>query len=301
MKRKTVIGLGVLLGGVALMLGISLLAVRLINAGADDVWDQSASASASAPMPDAPANSVPAEASSAGSIASQAPALPDRMGLALPENGLISDEYFNNVTFVGDSISQGLQWGVAFPDAHHCTYKSIGPKGIYDGTVWTRPDGTKEAPMEAIVASQPDNVYVLVGANAIINMEDDVFLAYYSEMLDAIRANLHPEVCIYVQSITPVLQGVDERFDMARINALNDALARLAAEKGLYFLNLGEVLAAEDGWLKPEYGAADGYHLTNTGYSVWAQYLRTHTATHRRHKHLYLEGPASEPQGSAAV
>lgn len=240
---------------------------------------------ASLPVSDSAPPSQPDDATS-----DALPEGPPRIIYAAPENGLIDDSYFDNVTFVGDSISQGLQlYRQGIQNAHHCTYKSIGPKGIYDGSLWARPDGTKEVPMEAIVASQPDNVYILIGTNAIVSMSDEAFLAYYAEMLDAIRANLHPEVSIYIQSITPVVQGVDTRFDADRINSLNDALAQMAHDKDMVFLNLHEVLAGEDGWLIPEYGAADGYHLTPEGYGVWAQYLRTHTVNHRRHDHLYIE------------
>ena len=48
-------------------------------------------------------------------------------------------------------------------------------------------------------------------------------------------------------------------------------------EKNCAFLNLWEVLADENGDLKAEYAQNDGYHIKPEGYTVWVDYLQTHT------------------------
>ncbi|MGD9560584.1 MAG: GDSL-type esterase/lipase family protein [Oscillospiraceae bacterium] len=214
---------------------------------------------------------------------------PDYRMIALPENGRVDMRYFDTVTFVGDSITQGMYlWGIK--NAHYCTYKSIGPKGVYDGSVWQNVNGTSEIPMEALVASQPDNVYILLGPNAMVAYRDDeILVAYFEEMIDAMKENLDEGVGIYLQSITPVLPNNQPGFTIERIQRLNDMLAQLAWEKDIYFVDLHEALAQEDGWLRPEYGSAkDGYHMTATGVKAWVEYLVTHTAYHPRNP--YLEG-----------
>jgi hypothetical protein len=94
-----------------------------------------------------------------------------------------------------------------------------------------------------------------------------------------------------VQSITPVLQGVDNRFHFEDFVYLNNELAKLAWEKGLYFLDLHETLAGDDGWLRKDYGARDGYHMQPVGYAAWVEYVVTHTAYSPRHAHLYESDP----------
>lgn len=211
--------------------------------------------------------------------------------IALPENGRIDLAYFGNVVFVGDSITQGLQQFGHIPNAQYCAYVGAGPKEIYDGTLRTRLDGEQEVPMEALVSYQPDNVYIMLGTNAMMSLSDEALLAYYSEMLDVMRQRLGDEVGIYIQAIPPVVQGMDSRFDLARIQGLNEALAQLAFEKNMYFVNVYQTLAGEDGWLPTEYGsAADGYHLTGAGYAAWVEYLVTHTAYRPEHELYYLEG-----------
>lgn len=215
---------------------------------------------------------------------------PDYRMIALPENGRVDIRYFDTATFVGDSITTGLEIypSVGLPNATYCAYKGVGPKAIYDGSVCKKPDGTTEIPMDALVASQPDNVYILMGANAMVSTKDDLIIEYYTEMLRQIRANLLPEVGIYVQAITPVRPDNASGFTMERIHELNNRLAKLAYEEGVYFLDLNEPLAGDDGFLREEFAGSDGLHLSPSGYAAWVEYMVTHTAYHPRNP--YLEG-----------
>ncbi len=202
---------------------------------------------------------------------------PDYRMLALPENGRVDDSYFDDVTFVGDSITQALELYNSIPGAGYCAYKGIGPRQIYDGSVQTRRTGEREVPMEMLLASAPGKVYVLMGTNTMVNFDNDSLLAYYAEMLDQIRAAL-PAAKIYVQAITPVVPGRHASLDKARIDTLNNLLAALALEKQLYFVNLQEALADDEGNLRDEYAGGDGYHLTPGACDAWREYLLTHTA-----------------------
>lgn len=190
--------------------------------------------------------------------------------------------YFNDVTFLGDSLTQGFQiYDTGLPNAHYCAYRGVGPNAVVNGTTCTRVDGQTEIPMEALVASQPKAVYILLGTNVLTRDTDySGFLSYYGRMLDMIRQAL-PDAVIYVQSITPVRPEVrtKENHDGMygeRFCRVNNDLAALALEKGCIFLNLWEFLADESGNLKVEYAQPDGYHLTSAGYAAWVEYLRTH-------------------------
>ncbi len=193
-------------------------------------------------------------------------------------------EYFDTVTFLGDSLTQGFQiYETGLPNAHYCAYRGVGPNAVVNGMTCTRVDGQTEIPLEALAASQPKAVYILLGANVLTRDTDySSFLSYYDRMLDMIRETL-PEAVIYVQSITPVRPEVreEERHDGMygeRFARVNNDLAALALEKGCYFLDLWEFLADENGDLKAEYAQPDGYHLKPEGYAAWVEYLRTHTA-----------------------
>ncbi len=231
---------------------------------------------------------------------------PDYRMIALPENGRVDMSYFSTVTFVGDSLTQGFQiYSQGIPNAHYCAYKGIGPKQMYDGSIQRRQDGEQEIPMDALVASAPANVYIQLGANAMVSLDDESILAYYREMLAAMRAALPPETGYYIQSLTPVRPDNNPGFDINRILALNNRLAQMAFEENLYFLDLTEPLAGDDGFLREDFAGGDGYHLSPSGYAAWTDYLVTHTAY--RPGTPYLEGspfyipPAPEPAPVSSV
>ena len=172
-------------------------------------------------------------------------------------------EWFNDVSFVGDSLTQGMQlYEEGMQNAMFCAYKGVGPNVIVNGTTCKRADGVAEVPLEALTAQQPRAIYVLLGTNVL--------------------GQTLPNAKIYVQSITPVRPEVcqksgHEGLNRDRLCQINNELAAIALEKNCYFLNLWEVLADENGDLIESYAQPDGYHLRPAGYAVWTDYLCSHT------------------------
>ena len=220
---------------------------------------------------------------------------PDYRMLSLPENGVVDTSYFETATFLGDSISQSF--GVYTPDLPGTKVASIGagPQTVVNGTAveLRRGDGNPVNMLDAVVASQPDNVYVLMGTNTLVNTgNEEQFLAYYGKMLDMLKERLDPRVRIYVQAITPVREDnpkVQAKAGLRneRLRAVNSQLAALAIEKGCLFLDLQEVFADAEGNMKAEYAASDGIHLNKEGTQAWVDYLSSHTLYHRRNPYLY--------------
>ena len=215
---------------------------------------------------------------------SAATALDFRMA-ALPKSSTaVGKEWFNDVSFVGDSLTQGMQmYDTGLPGAMFCAYRGVGPNAIVNGTSCKRADGVAEVPLDALTAQQPKAVYLLLGTNVLGTDSDYTsFLTYYRLMLDMITQAL-PGTPVYVQSVTPVRPEVaakkgHEGLNRDRLCRINDELAAVALEKNCYFLNLWEVLADENGDLKAEYAQPDGYHLKPEGYTAWVDYLCSHTA-----------------------
>ena len=206
---------------------------------------------------------------------STATALDFRMA-AVPQSTAVEKSWFNDVSFVGDSLTQGMQlYDTGLPNAHFCAYKGVGPNAVVNNTTCRRADGEKEVPMETLAS-----LYILLGTNVLTADSDYTsFLTYYRLMLDMISQAL-PNTKIYVQSITPVRPEVSKKSPglyKERLCEINDALSAIALEKGCTFLNLWEALADENGDLIEEYAQPDGYHLLPAGYDAWVDYLCTHT------------------------
>lgn len=203
---------------------------------------------------------------------------------AQPASPAVERSSFSDVSFLGDSLTQGMQlYDTGLPNAHFCAYKGVGPNAVVNNTTCRRADGEKEVPMEALASQQPRALYILLGTNVLTADSDYTsFLTYYRLMLDMITQAL-PGTPVYVQSITPVRPEVaakkgHEGLNRDRLCRINDELAAVALEKNCYFLNLWEVLADENGDLKAEYAQPDGYHLKPEGYTAWVDYLCSHTA-----------------------
>ena len=199
---------------------------------------------------------------------------------ALPESQAVDKSIFCTASFLGDSLTQGMQiYNTGLPEAMFCAYKGVGPNAVVNGTSCKRADGVKEVPMDVLAAQQPTELYVLLGTN-VLNRDGDYssFLTYYRLMLDMLTQSL-PNTTIYVQSVTPVRPEVRQTHPglyRDRLCAINNELAAITLEKGCHFLNLWEALADDNGDLKAEYAQKDGIHIKPEGYTVWVDYLCTH-------------------------
>ncbi len=227
---------------------------------------------------------------------------PDYRMIALPENGVVDLSFFDTATFVGDSLTQGLElYTTGLPNAHYCAYKGTGPSAIVDGATLTNAAGVQQVALDALVESAPDTVYVLLGTNTLVNAGENAessFIAYYGRMIEMMRERLDPRVRIYIQAIPPTRPEVaagKPGLANDRIRRVNNQLAALALETGCGFVDLQEALADAEGNLNPEYAAKDGIHMNPTGYQAWVDYLCRHTIYDKRNPYLfgspyYIEG-----------
>lgn len=213
--------------------------------------------------------------------------------VALPAQPLIDAAYFDTVTFIGDSITEGLHSYQTSVFGHSTILgiRSMGPDAVVNGsTVKNRVTGEQLVVLDALEASAPDAVYILLGTNSLVNAsqaKEDAFLAYYGKMIDMIRERLLPGVRIYIQSIPPVDPSKTTKLSNEQMNRVNDQLARIAVEKECYFLDLDEVFADEAGNMKADYVQADGIHIKKPAYEAWIDYLARHVAYQRRN--VYVE------------
>ena len=154
-------------------------------------------------------------------------------------------------------------------------------QSILQNYVGQRADGTKIEMWDEINVQQDvANIYILLGANALLQQTDDGFLKFYGELLDKLRVRF-PDTPIYVQSITPTTQEYGEKkpqLEREHLKLINNAIAKLAVSKGLYYVDLWEVMADENGYLRADLAGSDGLHLLDgSKYRPWLDYLAAHT------------------------
>ena len=184
--------------------------------------------------------------------------------------------------FLGDSLTVGFSdYKINLGGALICGYTGVGPDAIVNRSAVKSSVRGEEVALDVLAAAQPKKLYILLGTNTLTTVgAADRFLAYYGQMLDALRQTLGEDCVIYVESIPPVRpEAAAEKPGLASdiIRSVNEQLALLAADKGCVYLDLWETLADGEGNLKEVLAAPDGVHFSaGNGYGAWVTYLRNH-------------------------
>lgn len=181
----------------------------------------------------------------------------DRLALFLAEAPMIEP---GGVVFVGDSITEG------FPLADAFKGENVINRGIGGDVV----DGVIERLDVSVGALHPSKVYLMIGINNLswatpdIPLED--FLARYEILFEGLRREA-PDASIYIQSILPGRSGSWSAAN-SRVLDVNEGLREMAEEFGCHWVNLHPHFCDDEGLLREEF-AADGVHLTISGYLQW--------------------------------
>ena len=198
---------------------------------------------------------------------------------SVPESAEVDDSYFDDAVFIGNSRTEGFKLYAGLSNAEY--YTAI---GLMVDTIFTKPyatvNGEKTTIMEALKTTDFSKVYIMLGMNELGWVYGSVYQEYYGRIIDGIR-EINPDAVIYIQSILPVSAEKSEKDDIynnERINEFNALLRELAEEKEVYYVDVAEAVADEDGCL-PEGASFDGVHLTPDYCGKWRDYLKTHTVT----------------------
>ncbi len=197
----------------------------------------------------------------------------------VPESGSVDDSYFDNVVFVGNSRTQGFVLYAGLSNITAYTDKGLTVETAATKEIVPAADG-KQTVLEALGRNDSCKaVYMMFGINELGWSYENVFVEKYADLVDVIQQN-HPNVEIYLQSILPVGKTraeADRYVNNDRIQEFNGMIQQLAADKQVYYLNVWEAVADEEGAL-PEDAAADGVHLRKPYCQKWLEYLKTHIA-----------------------
>ena len=206
----------------------------------------------------------------------------------VPETKKVDKSYFDDVVFVGDSISFKLSgydlktdclgnaifltspnlsainslWDLNTSGAVHPSY---------NGQMMRVPDGVK--------ASGRSKVYIMLGMNDLHSFGMERTLNNIKELVGQIK-EASPGVKIFMQSITPIY-GDKMEITNDFVNEYNVKLSNLCKQQGWYYIDVAVALRDENGALPLEYcGDPEvmGIHFLDAGCQVWADYLYTHTA-----------------------
>ena len=210
----------------------------------------------------------------------------------LPKSARVEASYFDDVVFVGDSISTGLSYYEAANDvlgkAQFLTSVSLSATNalwdVSEKSVHPRYNGQKMKVEQAVPLTGAKKVYIMLGMNDIISVGVDKSVQNFTTLCNKILQNA-PDVQIYVESVTPrTNQGAKSDggvLNNKNITLYNKKLSALCQERGWYFVNVAEVMFDSTGYFNKSYCSDPngmGMHFNYTGCKAWVDYLYTHTA-----------------------
>ena len=185
----------------------------------------------------------------------------------------VDESYFDDALFIGDSRTVGLRdyTDLSEPADFYCEtsltiYKVMEEnfKGL----------GTIE---EALGAKDYGKIYIMVGINELGRGTTEDFMAKYTEVVDRLH-ELEPEAKIIIQGIMRVSGEKSESdaiFNNSNINARNRAIATLADNETIFYIDVNEVVCDEEGNLNGDY-TFDQIHLLGVYDDLWKQFLLSH-------------------------
>ena len=206
-------------------------------------------------------------------------------GLAEEENKTyaftqVDESYFDDALFIGDSRTVGLDEYAGFDDK--VTFYAATSLTIYN--VFDSPkkvaqleDGTKVTIEEALSQKQFGKIYIMLGINELGRGTTESFFTVYANAVNRIR-QLQPDAIIYVQGIMRVSgekSRTDKIFNNENINARNAALAAMANNQDIFYLEVNDAVSDANGDLVTEY-TFDQIHLKAKYYQLWKNYLLGH-------------------------
>ena len=195
---------------------------------------------------------------------------------AVPESAAVSQNYFDDAVFVGDSITEGMTIYSGMSNAKILAYTGINFSTISTTPVLKQEDGTRVTIMDELGKARYNKVYVMLGGNEVGYMDENSFIQRYEKVLEQVEA-LQSGAIIYVQSMTPVTETNGYNLDNDRIDEYNQAILEMCKRRGLYFLNVAECMKDSRGMLPTEASPKDGMHFGQEYFDKWFAYLKTHT------------------------
>ena len=200
----------------------------------------------------------------------------------------VDAKYFDDVVFVGDSISYNLyyynlktkhlgnaefvvsyslgvansQWSLDEPTAVHPVY-----------------NGVKMRVADAVKETGRKKVYILLGINDIYLYGVDSTVETLQVLVGQIKEST-PDAQIVLQSVTPVYKKTTTGITNELVNDYNEKVSALCKEQGWYYLDIATALRDEDGTLRAEFCSdpgEKGIHLKDAGCKAWAEYLCEHS------------------------
>lgn len=201
----------------------------------------------------------------------------------------VSASWFDDAVFVGDSITLKLSYYCENnPDALGAAeFFCAGSLG-YNSALWDIDDpnavhpyyrGEVELTEYCAEKTESDKVFIMLGMNDIGLYGVEGAGDACKQLVDRIKSHT-PDVKIYLQSTTPILEGFEiGDLNNANIDKFNVWLQQFCEDNGYKYMDINSIMRDESGYLRADYCSdpeAMGIHFTDAACALWVDYLKNH-------------------------
>lgn len=185
----------------------------------------------------------------------------------------VDETYFDDALFIGDSRTVGLKKYTDISD--HADFRCVTSQTVYKAlTSDFAGAGTLE---KTIKAKQYSKIYIMLGVNELGSGTTEDYIKSFTELVDTIL-EWSPNSKIILQGIMKVDRSKsdsDKVFNNSNIQARNNALATLADNDRVFYIDVNEAVCDEDGYLRDNL-TYDHLHLLGKSNEIWKQFLLSH-------------------------
>lgn len=188
----------------------------------------------------------------------------------------VTEDYFSDALFIGDSRTVGMQQSGLLPNASYYAKVGIGIGDILSKRI-VSDAGVMISVEEALLRHSFGKVYVMIGINDMSRGDVSWFTQQYQEILDAVQRT-QPNAVIYIQGNIPMsyrIQDFSGALNNANLEQRNEASRGLADGRKIFYLDIEDIYADANGHLDTAY-SSDGLHVGTKYYPRWVEYLMEH-------------------------
>lgn len=197
----------------------------------------------------------------------------------------VDASWFDDTVFVGDSVTLKLSYYADNGSLGEAEFLCAGSLGYgsalqdidADGNVHPTYEGEKYTVDDGIKMLEPKKVFIMFGMNDIGLYGIDDTIKNMKTLTARIKEK-SPDVEIYIQSVTPMLEDMQlTDLNNKSISEFNKKLKAEAESLGYKYLDVASVMKDEKGNLILEYCGdpeAMGIHFSDEGCKAWVEYLK---------------------------
>ena len=196
------------------------------------------------------------------------------------ESEPVTDDWFNDVCFIGHSQIVGMQRysGLYGPDY----YAVVGhtAQAVVDFDFYELPDGRYGTLSDGLHSKAYGKIYIMLGINDSSLDADRVekFMTPMRTILDLVKET-QPDAKIYLLSLVPVGRStpMNELYNPDSTIFYSQLVKALSREYDTEYIDLFRMMCDETGYYLDSFNSGDGIHIQPDRYPEIVEYLKRHT------------------------